>query len=125
VLVGDSIACACAFGAYFSLIPVYSIVGAAIGTVVAEVAALLCMLVGLKRAGRPLPAFTNPAKAVVSGSIAAATLLLLARFELPWFLTLIVAGAVYLAALALTRAIPRELVLNVLRRRRVAYQGSA
>ncbi len=126
VLVGDSIACACAFVTYFSLIPAFSFVGAAIGTVVAEVAALVCMLYGLKRAGRPLPSFTNPAKAVAAGGVAAAVVMLLTRFvELPWVLTLLTGGAVYLAGLALTRAIPRELVLNALRRRRVAYQGSA
>ena len=126
VLVGDSIACACAFVAYFSLIPSFSFVGAAIGTVVAEVAALVCMLYGLKRAGRPLPSFRNPAKAVAAGGVAAAAMLLLTRFvELPWLAALLVGGGVYLGGLALTRAIPRDLVLNVLRRRRVAYQGSA
>jgi O-antigen/teichoic acid export membrane protein len=125
VLIGDSIACACAFVAYFVLIPRYSFVGAAIGTVVAEVAALICMLVGLKRAGRPLPAFTNPAKAVFSGALAAVAMVLLTRVEFPWPLSLLVGGAVYLAGLALTRAIPRQLILNVLRRRGVAYQGSA
>jgi O-antigen/teichoic acid export membrane protein len=124
VLMGDSIACACAFAAYFALIPSYSYVGAAIGTVVAEVAALICMLIGLKRAGRPLPSFTNPLKAVVSGAIAAATMMLLTRFEWPWLLTLVIGGAVYLGGLALTRAIPRDLLISVLRRRRVAYQGS-
>ena len=51
-------------------------------------------------------------------------LVLLTRFELPWLLTLVVGGAVYLAGLALTRAIPRDLLVSVLRRRRVAYQGS-
>jgi O-antigen/teichoic acid export membrane protein len=125
VLVGDSAACVCAFAAYFALIPSYSFVGAAIGTVVAEVAAVICMLIGLKRAGRPLPSFTNPAKAIVAGALAAAAMVFLARFEFPWLLTLVVGGAVYLAGLALTRAIPRELLLNVLRRRRVVYQGSA
>jgi O-antigen/teichoic acid export membrane protein len=125
VLVGDSIACACAFTAYFALIPAYSFVGAAIGTVVAEVSALICMLSGLRLAGRPLPSITNPAKAVFSGAVAAGALILLAHLELPWLLRLVVGGAVYLAALTLTRAIPREIVLNVLRRRRVAYQGSA
>jgi O-antigen/teichoic acid export membrane protein len=124
VLMGDSIACVCAFAAYFALIPSYSYVGAAIGTVVAEVAALICMLIGLKRAGRPLPSFTNALKAVVSGAIAAATMMLLTRFEWPWLLTLVVGGAVYLGGLALTRAIPRDLLVSVLRRRRVAYQGS-
>ena len=126
VLVGDTIACACAFIAYFALIPKFSFVGAAIGTVVAEVASLLCMLVGLKRAGRPLPSILNPLKAVLSGVIAAVAMMALTRFlDLHWLLTLVLGGAVYLACLALTRAIPRELVLSVLRRRRVAYQGSA
>jgi hypothetical protein len=83
------------------------------------------MLFGLKRAGRPLPSFMNPLKAVISGAIAAAAILLLTRFEWPWLLTLVIGGAVYLAGLALTHAIPRELLLSVLRRRRVAYPGSA
>jgi O-antigen/teichoic acid export membrane protein len=125
VLIGDSVACACAFAAYFALIPKYSFVGAAIGTVVAEVAALVCMLVGLQRAGRPLPSLLNPLKALLSGGAAAALMIFLGRFELPWLVTLVIGGAAYLVFLALTRAIPREIVLNVLRRRRVAYQGSA
>jgi len=126
LLVGDSVACACAFIAYFALIPRYSYVGAAIGTVVAEVAALICMLCGLWRDGRPLPSFVNPLKAVLSAAVAAGAMSLLTRFlDLPWLVTLVCGGVVYLAGLAATRAIPRELIVNVLRRRRVAYQGSA
>jgi O-antigen/teichoic acid export membrane protein len=124
VLVADSVACACAFAAYFALIPRYSFVGAAIGTVVAEVAALICMLVGLRRAALPLPSIRNPLKALVSGAIAGAVMMVLER-ELFWLVNLAIGGVVYLACLALTRAIPRDLVLSVLRRRRVAYQGSA
>ena len=125
VLMGDSIACACAFAAYFALIPRYSYVGAAVGTVVAEVAAMICMLIGLQRAGRPLPSLGNPVKALFSGGVAAAAMMFLTRFDCPWMLSLVLGGGVYLAGLALTRAIPRELILNVLRRRGVAYQGSA
>jgi O-antigen/teichoic acid export membrane protein len=126
VLMGDSVACVCAFIAYFSLIPRFSFVGAALGTVVAEVAALICMLWGLKRAGRPLPSIVNPIKALVSGAVAFGAMVLLNRsLDLPWLAALVVGGAVYVAGLAFTRAIPRELVLTVLRRRRVAYQGSA
>ena len=125
VLIGDSIACTCAFAAYFTLIPRYSFVGAAIGTVVAEVAALVCMLIGLRLAGRPLPSIANPCKAILSGAVAAVVMVLLTRLELPWLLSLVLGGVVYLAGLALTRAIPRDLILSVLRRRGVAYQGSA
>jgi hypothetical protein len=82
------------------------------------------MLVGLRRAGRPLPSLLNPLKALLSGGAAAVIMIFLGRFELPWLVTLAVGGGVYLVFLALTRAIPREIVLNVLRRRRVAYQGS-
>jgi O-antigen/teichoic acid export membrane protein len=125
VLIGDSVACLCAFVAYFALIPTYSYVGAAIGTVVAEVAALFCMLVGLRRAGKPLPSLVNPAKALLSGAVAAGVMIFLGRFELLWPVTLVIGGGVYVVFLGLTRAIPRDLILNVLRRRRVAYQGSA
>jgi len=126
VLLGDSVACVCAFIAYFALIPRFSFVGAALGTVVAEVAALICMLFGLKRAGRPLPSVVNPLKAIVSGAIAMGAMILLNRsVEWPWLVTLMIGGGVYVGGLALTRAIPRDLVLTVLRRRRVAYQGSA
>jgi O-antigen/teichoic acid export membrane protein len=126
VLISDSIACVCAFIAYFALIPRYSFVGAALGTVVAEVTALICMLVALKRAGRPLPSVVNPLKAMFSGALAVGAMILLVRsFELPWLVTLAAGGGVYFGGLALTRAIPRELVLTVLKRRRVAYQGSA
>jgi uncharacterized membrane protein YhhN len=52
-------------------------------------------------------------------------MIFLERLELPWPVTLVIGGVLYLVCLALTRAIPRELVLNVLRRRRVAYPGSA
>jgi O-antigen/teichoic acid export membrane protein len=125
VLLGDSVACVGAFAAYFALIPTYSFVGAAIGTVVAEVVALVCMLIGLQRAGRPLPSLITPIKALLSGGVAAVAMVFLGRFDLPWLVTLGVGGSVYLVSLTLTRAIPREIVLNVLRRRRVAYPGSA
>jgi O-antigen/teichoic acid export membrane protein len=126
VLVGDSIACGFAFVAYFSLIPRLSFVGAALGTVVAEVAALICMLGGLKRAGRPLPSLTTPLKAILSGAVAAAAMFSLLRFlGLPWILALLMGGGVYVGGLALTRAIPRSVVLKVLRRRPIAYQESA
>jgi len=82
-------------------------------------------LIGLGRAGRPLPSILNPLKALVSGAVAGAVMIFLQRFELFWLVNLVIGGGVYLVCLALTRAIPRELVLNVLRRRRVAYQGNA
>jgi O-antigen/teichoic acid export membrane protein len=113
VLIGDAVACACAFAAYFGLIPRFSLVGAAAGSVVAEASALIAMLVGLRRAGRRLPSLANPAKAVIAGALAALAMKSLAGLGAPWMLSLAAGGALYLAVLALTRAIPRELVVVI------------
>jgi hypothetical protein len=68
----------------------------------------------------------NPLKAVLSAAVAAAGMGLISHFlALPWILTLMIGGVIYLGGLAATRAIPRELILSVLRRRPVAYPGSA
>ena len=118
VLVADAVACTCAFIAYFGLIPRFSLLGAAAGTVVAEATALIAMIVALRRAGRRLPSLANPAKAVVAGGLAAVTMRYLAGFGTPWLLALAAGGALYLAVLMLTRAIPRELLLVVLAARK-------
>ncbi|MGH8287748.1 MAG: flippase [Steroidobacteraceae bacterium] len=113
VLACDAVACACAFAAYFALIPRYSLLGAAAGTVVAEASALLAMSVGLMRAGRRLPSLLNPAKAVIAGALAALMMKYLADLGAPWLLALAAGGALYLGLVMLTRAIPRELVLVI------------
>jgi O-antigen/teichoic acid export membrane protein len=112
VLIADAVACTCAFTAYFGLIPRFSLLGAAAGTVVAEASALVAMSLALRRAGRRLPSLANPAKAVIAGALAALVMKYLADFGVPWLLALAAGGALYLALVALTRAIPREL-LNV------------
>ena len=114
VLLGDSVACACAFVAYFGLIPRFSLLGAAAGTVVAEATALVAMSIGLRRAGRSLPSLVNPAKAVAAGALAALAMKYLAGFGTPWLLALAAGGALYLALLALTGTIPRELIVVIL-----------
>jgi O-antigen/teichoic acid export membrane protein len=118
VFVADAVACACAFTAYFGLIPRFSLLGAAAGSVVAETSALAAMIVGLRHAGRRLPSLANPAKAVTAGALAALTMRYLAGFGTPWPLALVAGGALYLALLTLTRAIPRELVLVILAARK-------
>jgi O-antigen/teichoic acid export membrane protein len=114
VLVADAVACACAFAAYFGLIPRFSLLGAAAGTVVAEASALVAMSVALRRAGRRLPSLANPAKAVAAGALAALSMKYLAAVGTPWLLALAMGGALYLAVLTLTHAIPRQLLLVVL-----------
>jgi O-antigen/teichoic acid export membrane protein len=108
------VACACAFAAYFALIPRLSLLGAAAGTVVAEASALVAMTVALRRAGWSLPSLVNPAKAVIAGALAALAMKYLAAFGAAWLLALAAGGALYLVVLLLTRAIPRELLLVVL-----------
>ena len=113
VLIADAVACACAFAAYFALIPRFSLLGAAAGTVVAEASALIAMTVALRRSGRRLPSLANPAKAVIAGAVAVLTMRYLAAWGAPWLLALAAGGVLYLVLSALTRAIPRELLLVV------------
>jgi O-antigen/teichoic acid export membrane protein len=110
VLTCDAVACACAFAAYCALIPRYSLLGAAAGTVIAEASALIAMRVGLTRAGRRLPSWVNPTKAVIAGALAALSMKYLADLGTPWLLSLAAGGALYLILVALTRALPRELL---------------
>jgi O-antigen/teichoic acid export membrane protein len=124
VLQADAFAFVVGFAAYFALIPRFSILGAAVGTIVAESCSLLGMLRGLKRAGQQLPSIVNLAKAIGAGLVALASMLAVAQFDVFWMLALLVGGAVYLAVLALTHAIPPEL-LAVVFRRRDSYQRSA
>ena len=114
VLTADAIACTCAFGAYFALIPRFSLLGAAAGTVVAEASALIAMGVALHLAGRRLPSLVNPAKAVIAGALAVLSMKYLTSWGAPWLLALAAGGALYLAVLMLTRAIPRQFLLVVL-----------
>ncbi|MGH7070027.1 MAG: polysaccharide biosynthesis C-terminal domain-containing protein [Acetobacteraceae bacterium] len=113
ILIADAVACACAFVAYFGLIPRFSLLGAAAGNVVAEVSALIAMTVALRHAGWPMPSLANPAKAVIAGALAVLAMKYLAAWGIPWLLALAAGGTLYLVLLALTRAIPRELLLIV------------
>jgi len=120
----DAIACVVGFAAYFSLIPRYSLLGAAVGTVIAETFSLVGMLRGLRRAGHGLPSAVNLLKAVGAGLVAGGTMFASDQFDVPWLLSLLLGGVVYLAVLALTRAIPPELLAAVLHRGE-SYQRSA
>jgi hypothetical protein len=72
------------------------------------------MIVGLRHAGRPLPSLANPAKAVVAGALAALIMKYLASVGVPWPLALAVGGVLYLALLALTRAIPKDVLFVII-----------
>ena len=115
ILEADAAACVLGFAAYFILIPRFSLLGAAVGTVVAEGCSLIGMLRGLRRARMPLPSVVNLAKAVCAGLLALVVIRLCARLQ--WPLAMLLAAATYLLLLALTRAIPPELIATVLRRR--------
>ncbi len=124
ILEADAAACVIGFVAYFALIPKFSLLGAATGTVIAEACSLVGMLRGLRRAGVPLPSPVNLFKAVGAGGLGFAGIMACNQLEVPWPLTLVLAGVIYLLLLALTRAIPPELISSVLRRRD-PYQRSA
>lgn len=124
VFQADALACGVGFAAYFTLIPRYSLLGAAIGTVIAETLSLVGMLRGLRRAGHGLPSPVNLLKAVGAGLVAGGAMFGSDQFDVPWLVSLLIGGALYLLVLALSRAIPPELVAVVLRRGE-SYQRSA
>jgi O-antigen/teichoic acid export membrane protein len=116
VLYADACAFVLAFAAYLILIPRYSFLGAAAGTVVAEASVLAGMLWGLKRAGEQLPQWNGAAKAVFAGTLAAAVMWALAHVAVPWLVALAIGGAVYAGGIAVTGAVPRELILKMIRK---------
>jgi O-antigen/teichoic acid export membrane protein len=102
------------------LIPKYSLIGAAIGTAIAEASVLCGMALGLRRAGAPLPRCPNAPKVLLAGVTGAGSIWLMSHLGSPWAVSLIVGGNVYVALLALTGAIPRDLAANLLRRPRAS-----
>lgn len=118
VLIADACACAAALVAYFVLIPRFSLVGAATGTAIAEAGVLVGMALGLRRAGRPWPRCSSALRTAFAAVVGAVALWLLTGLELPWLIAMVLGGGVYVALLALTGAIPRELAASVLRRPR-------
>jgi O-antigen/teichoic acid export membrane protein len=117
VLEADAVACVIGFIAYFLLIPRFSLLGAAIGMVVAQTCSVLGMLRGVKLVGLPIPSPLKLLKAVGAGFIAVGAMMACMQIDLPWFLCLVNGGAIYLILLAISRAIPQELLSTVFRRR--------
>jgi len=110
VLQADAAACLAGFGTYFALIPRFSIVGAAIGLVVAQASSVLGMLWGLKRAGVKLPGAANALKALIAGAVAMACMEVSDQLDWPWMLSIAMGGVIYLLGLTLAGAIPVELM---------------
>ncbi len=75
------------------------------------------MLRGVRRASYPLPSPRNLFKAIGAGLVAYAAMAAGNQFEIPWLLCLVVGLGIYLVILAVTHAIPPELVATVIRRR--------
>jgi peptidoglycan biosynthesis protein MviN/MurJ (putative lipid II flippase) len=105
--------------AYFTLIPKFSLVGAAIGTAIAEASVLCGMLFGLRRAGQALPRCPSAPKTLLAGAAAAGAMLLMSHLGAAWMVALAMGGIIYLLLLALTGAIPRDLAVRLLRRPRM------
>jgi len=122
VLLADGASCAIALVAYFVLIPTYSFYGAAIGTAVAEVSVAIAMLVGVRKAGRPLPQLQAATKTVLAGATAGGAIWLMTRMELNWMVALAIGGGLYVLLLALMGALPREF-LDTIRKKKGATPG--
>jgi len=122
VLIADACACTVALIAYLILIPRYSFVGAALGTVIAEGSILLAMLFALRHCGRALPRLVAAPRVVLAGVLACGAMAGLEYLHLYWMISLVAGGGLYVGLLVLLRAIPKEFISDL--KRKPASQGA-
>lgn len=115
VLRADACACLVAFAAYFTLIPRLSFLGAALGTVIGEGAALAAMLASWRQRVAGWPVGVNVAKAVAAALGSATGGMLLASRGLAWPLALFASLLLYSVLLVASRAVPMAVARELLR----------
>jgi O-antigen/teichoic acid export membrane protein len=110
----DGVVMIIAVAGYLLLIPRLSFIGAALGTLVAEVASIAGSLwvVGRSIGGLPLPRFAL--RALLAGGIAGGALILLRTGPLPLLVDALLGAATYMALLLITGGLKAQLVKDLL-----------
>jgi O-antigen/teichoic acid export membrane protein len=110
----DGIVMLIAVAAYLLLIPRYSFIGAALGTLLAEIASIAgsWWVVGRNIGGVPIPRFA--VRALLAGSLAGAALVLLRTGPLPLLVDALLGATAYLVLLLITGGLKAGLVKDLL-----------
>ena len=116
VLLADSAGFVVAFAAYLVLIPRFSFVGAAAGTVAAEATILGVLAAGLAGEGHRLSAPRGLMRILIAAACMYALVVVLTRFGLHWIPVLVLGGIAYVGLLLFTKMIPMEYVRGLLAR---------
>jgi O-antigen/teichoic acid export membrane protein len=104
-----------AAAAYLTLIPVFSFVGAGIGTAIVETTLAVALAIALRREG--IRGLIPPTwwKVTIAAAVSFGTMRGLASMHLPWMLGMLAGGLVYLGILVLVGAIPLNYLRAVLK----------
>ncbi|WP_027136003.1 flippase [Geminicoccus roseus] len=114
----DCIGLAVALVAYFTLIPLYSYLGAAIGTAVTETVLCIGLMVAVLRAGLRPPVVAAFVKTVLVSAASTAAMLGLAQTGLAWPIAMVVGGLVFFGLVAATGLAPPAYLSAILKRKK-------
>jgi O-antigen/teichoic acid export membrane protein len=117
-LVVDSVGFAVALTSYFTLIPLYSYLGAAIGTAVTETTLCVGLLLAVRRLGFRPPLLASVIKLVGICIATTFVMLALARFGIAWPLAMVVGGILFFGLVVATGAAPPAYVNALLKRKK-------
>jgi O-antigen/teichoic acid export membrane protein len=113
----DCVGLAVALAAYFTLIPLFSYLGAAIGTALTETALCLGLMIAVMRAGLRPPLLVALVKTALVTAASIAAMIGLARIGLFWPLAMMLGGILFLG-LVVASGIAPPAYLNAMFRRK-------
>jgi O-antigen/teichoic acid export membrane protein len=114
----DCIGLAVALIAYFTLIPIYSYLGAAIGTALTETTLCLGLLVAVARSGLRPPLLVALVKTVLVTAASVAAMIGMARLGLFWPLAMVMGGFLFLALVVVTGIAPPAYLQAMFKRKK-------
>ena len=117
-LIVDSVGFVVAVTSYFTLIPIYSYMGAAIGTAVTELTLCIGLLLAVRRLGFRPPILVAFVKIVGIGIVTTAAMIAAARFGILWPLAMVAGGVLYLGLVVLSGAAPPAYINALVKRKK-------
>lgn len=117
-LVVDVVGLTVAMVSYFTLIPLYSYLGAAIGTAITETTLCIGLLLAIWRLGLRPPILGALLKMTAVTILSTLAMIGMTRYGIPWLIAMILGGILFFALVVLTRTAPPAYLNAILRRKK-------